>query len=248
MGSDSFMEIDKWKDYVTSFGFGNYLGYDHPTGKKGFIPSSNYYNRWYNNSWRASTTISNSIGQGEVLTTPIQLANFAAIIANKGWYIQPHFVKNIDNDSIDKNYTHSIIPVSDILVETFAIIGLINIYSSTYFDNMSFFSLKTPFGKQLIFALISLFIFLFILVSDDRFFFRYSSIIYLLGIILLIAVLIFGNEIKGAKSWFSLMGFSLQPSEFMKPITALALAKYLSNVHSDLKRKSIQFYSVYFKY
>ena len=57
------------------------------------------------------------------------------------------------------------------------------------------------------------------------FFFRYSSIIYLLGIILLIAVLIFGNEVKGAKSWFSLMGFSLQPSEFMKPITTLALAK-----------------------
>ncbi len=133
--------------------------------------------------------------------------------------------------------------VSIIIVSFLVIIGLINIYSSTYFDNMSFFSLKTPFGKQLIFALISLLIFLFILVSDDRFFFRYSSIIYLLGIILLIAVLIFGNEIKGAKSWFSLMGFSLQPSEFMKPITALALAKYLSNVHSDLKRKSIQFYS-----
>jgi len=56
-------------------------------------------------------------------------------------------------------------------------------------------------------------------------------------------VLIFGNEVKGAKSWFSLMGFSLQPSEFMKPITALALAKYLSNIHSDLKRKSIQLYS-----
>ena len=108
---------------------------------------------------------------------------------------------------------------------------------------MSFFSFKTPFGKQLIFTSISLIIFLFILVSDDRFFFRYSSIIYILGILLLIAVLIFGNEIKGAKSWFSLMGFSLQPSEFMKPITGLALAKYLSNIHSDLKRKSIQLYS-----
>jgi rod shape determining protein RodA len=108
---------------------------------------------------------------------------------------------------------------------------------------MSFFSFKNPFGKQLIFTLISLIIFLFILVSDDRFFFRYSSIIYLLGIILLITVLIFGNEVKGAKSWFSLMGFSLQPSEFMKPITALALAKYLSNINSDLKRKSIQLYS-----
>ena len=63
-------------------GFGNYLGYDHPTGKPGFIPQSEYYNRWYNNSWRAATTISNSIGQGEILATPIQLANFSAIIAN----------------------------------------------------------------------------------------------------------------------------------------------------------------------
>lgn len=133
--------------------------------------------------------------------------------------------------------------VSILIVSLLIIIGLVNIYSSTYFDNMSFFSFENPFGKQLIFTLISLIIFLFILVSDDRFFFRYSSIIYLLGIILLIAVLIFGNEVKGAKSWFSLMGFSLQPSEFMKPITALALAKYLSNIHSDLKRKSIQLYS-----
>ena len=133
--------------------------------------------------------------------------------------------------------------VSILIVSLLIIIGLVNIYSSTYFDNMSFFSFENPFGKQLIFTLISLIIFLFILVSDDRFFFRYSSVIYLLGIILLIAVLIFGNEVKGAKSWFSLMGFSLQPSEFMKPITALALAKYLSNIHSDLKRKSIQLYS-----
>ena len=133
--------------------------------------------------------------------------------------------------------------VSILIVSLLIIIGLVNIYSSTYFDTMSFFSFENPFGKQLIFTLISLIIFLFILVSDDRFFFRYSSIIYLLGIILLIAVLIFGNEVKGAKSWFSLMGFSLQPSEFVKPITALALAKYLSNIHSDLKRKSIQLYS-----
>jgi penicillin-binding protein 2 len=100
----SAIGLDKWKDYVNSFGFGDFLGYDHPIGKRGFIPSSSYYNRWYNNSWRASTTISNSIGQGEVLTTPVQLANFAAIIANKGWYIPPHFVKKIENDSIDNIY------------------------------------------------------------------------------------------------------------------------------------------------
>ena len=100
----SSVGLDKWNDYVKSFGFGNYLGYDHPTGKPGFIPSSKYYNRWYNNSWRAVTTISNSIGQGEILTTPIQLANFAATIANRGWYITPHFVKKIENDSINNDF------------------------------------------------------------------------------------------------------------------------------------------------
>ena len=101
---NSSIGLDKWKNYVNSFGFGDFLGYDHPTGRRGFIPNSDYYNRWYNKSWRAPTTISNSIGQGEVLTTPIQLANFAAIIANKGWYIPPHFVKEIENDSVKLNY------------------------------------------------------------------------------------------------------------------------------------------------
>jgi penicillin-binding protein 2 len=100
----SSVGLDKWKNYVNSFGFGDFLGYDHPTGRRGFIPNSDYYNRWYNKSWKAPTTISNSIGQGEVLTTPIQLANFAAIIANKGWYIPPHFVKEIENDSLNLDY------------------------------------------------------------------------------------------------------------------------------------------------
>ena len=100
----SSIGLDKWVSYVKSFGFGNYLGYDHPTGKPGFVPTSAYYNSWYNNSWKAVTTISNSIGQGEILTTPIQLANFAATIANRGWYITPHFVKEIENDSINGKY------------------------------------------------------------------------------------------------------------------------------------------------
>ena len=91
---------------LKSFGLGNYLGYDHPTGQPGLIPGSEYYDMWYtNNSWRAATTISNGIGQGEILTTPIQLANMTAAIANRGWYITPHFVKKISNDSILKKYT-----------------------------------------------------------------------------------------------------------------------------------------------
>ena len=103
--SNSKIGIDNWKSHLKSFGLGNYLGYDHPTGQPGLIPGSEYYDMWYaNNSWRAVTTISNGIGQGEILTTPIQLANMTAAIANRGWYITPHFVKKISNDSILTKY------------------------------------------------------------------------------------------------------------------------------------------------
>ena len=102
---DSKIGINNWKKHVESFGFGTYLGYDHPTGQPGLIPGSNYYDMWYpSGGWKAATTISNGIGQGEILTTPIQLANLTAIIANRGWYKTPHFVKNISNDSIDKKF------------------------------------------------------------------------------------------------------------------------------------------------
>ena len=109
--SNSKEGINKWNNHVKSFGLGNYLGYDHPLGRPGLIPDSKYYDKWYpNNRWRAATTISNGIGQGEILTTPIQLANITAIIANRGWYKTPHLVKKISNDSIDfkfkeKKYT-----------------------------------------------------------------------------------------------------------------------------------------------
>jgi len=102
--------VDLWKRHLDKFGLGNYLGYDLPTGKKGFIPTSNYYNKWYpKGSWGASTIISNSIGQGEILTTPIQMANFTAILANRGYYRKPHFrkrVSQVTNDSLyPKNTT-----------------------------------------------------------------------------------------------------------------------------------------------
>ncbi len=101
--------LDSWSKHIKSFGLGDYLGYDLSIGKKGFIPESNYYNRFYgNNRWSAATTISNSIGQGEILTTPIQMANFASAIANRGFFYKPHFVKKINNQasiSLEKNMT-----------------------------------------------------------------------------------------------------------------------------------------------
>ena len=102
---NSKLGIDNWKKHVESFGFGKYLGYDHPIGRPGLIPGSNYYDKWYpNGGWKAATTISNGIGQGEILTTPIQLANLTTIIANRGWYKTPHLVKKISNKPLKEKY------------------------------------------------------------------------------------------------------------------------------------------------
>ena len=101
--------IDNWKKHLESFGLGNYIGYDLPPGKKGLIPSSEFYNRWYQYpkyNWYATATISNAIGQGEVILTPMQMVNFTAAIANKGWYYKPHILKKISNiDTISSKYT-----------------------------------------------------------------------------------------------------------------------------------------------
>ena len=98
--------MNAWSQYAKSFGLGNYLNNDLSVGKRGLIPDGNFYNKWYPNSrWTATYTISNAIGQGEVLTTPIQLANMTAAIANRGYYFTPHIVKNIAGDALDSNFT-----------------------------------------------------------------------------------------------------------------------------------------------
>ena len=132
---------------------------------------------------------------------------------------------------------------SCLLVLSLMCIGLVNIYSATYVEGMSFFSLNNFFGKQVFYFFICLVTFFLCMIPDIKIYFQYGSIVYLLMIFLLIGVLFFGNEVNGSRSWFSIAGFSLQPSEFMKPVTALALAKFLSNIHSDIKKLSIQFYS-----
>ncbi len=95
--------MDVWSSHVKSFGLGNYLGYDMPSGQKGLVPDSKLYNKFYpNGRWKAITTISNAIGQGEVLTTPIQLTNMTAAIANRGFYYTPHILKKV-GDSLNYN-------------------------------------------------------------------------------------------------------------------------------------------------
>ncbi|OYQ37778.1 penicillin-binding protein 2 [Flavobacterium cyanobacteriorum] len=98
--------LNAWSNHMKSFGLGDFLGYDLPPGRKGHVPTSKFYKRFYpNGGWRSSTIISNSIGQGEVAMTPIQLANMMATVANEGWYYTPHIIKKIEGRKIDKKFT-----------------------------------------------------------------------------------------------------------------------------------------------
>ncbi|TDN95339.1 penicillin-binding protein 2 [Salegentibacter sp. 24] len=95
--------INTWNKHLKSFGLGQFMGNDLSTGRPGKIPDAEYYNQIYDYptyEWYATATISNAIGQGEVLMTPIQLANMTAIIANRGWYYTPHILKKIEGDPI----------------------------------------------------------------------------------------------------------------------------------------------------
>lgn len=94
-----------WTEYVKSFGFGERLGCDLYGESKGFVPTTEFYDKGYNGRWNWGTVISCAIGQGEMACTPLQMANLAAIIANRGYYITPHIIKAIDGrDSIDSRF------------------------------------------------------------------------------------------------------------------------------------------------
>ena len=90
-----------WKDHMVSQGFGYKLGTDLPGEKRGFIPNAGVYDKAYRGSWNGLTVISISIGQGEVLSTPLQMANLAATIANRGYFVTPHIVKDIQDAELD---------------------------------------------------------------------------------------------------------------------------------------------------
>ena len=97
--------LTKWKDYMVSMGFGYRLGIDLPGEKRGMIPNAAYYDKWYKSRWNGLTIISDAIGQGEVMLTPLQVANLGATIANRGYYYVPHVVKSIEGGDLDTLYT-----------------------------------------------------------------------------------------------------------------------------------------------
>ncbi|TBX70591.1 penicillin-binding protein 2 [Flavobacterium silvisoli] len=97
--------VDVWSNHLKSFGLGQFMGYDLPTGRKGSIPTSKTYKKMYPGwGWSSKTIVSNAIGQGEVLMTPIQLANMIAAVANRGYYYTPHIIKKIKGQPIDKRF------------------------------------------------------------------------------------------------------------------------------------------------
>lgn len=104
---DAALGLAIWEEHMKTFGVGRKLGIDLPSEKSGNLPGPAYYDRKYGQArWAFSTIYSASIGQGEVLVAPLQMANFAAIFANKGWYIEPHVVRAVGHpDSIQARYT-----------------------------------------------------------------------------------------------------------------------------------------------
>ncbi|MFT3994244.1 MAG: penicillin-binding transpeptidase domain-containing protein [Dysgonomonas sp.] len=99
--------FDVWKDHMVDQGFGYKLGVDLPSEKRGFIPNSKFYTKAFKTeNWKAANIISIAIGQGEITATPLQVANLAATIANRGYYYAPHIVKDIQDTPLDSIYTH----------------------------------------------------------------------------------------------------------------------------------------------
>ncbi len=98
-------QFEKWKNYLVEMGYGYKLGVDLPSESRGFIPNSEFYSKSFRGrSWTANSIISVSIGQGEVLATPLQIANLCATIANRGYFYTPHVVKEISDSIIDTKY------------------------------------------------------------------------------------------------------------------------------------------------
>ena len=97
--------MNTWRDYMVSMGFGYKLGIDLPGEKRGMIPNAQFYDKAYRGSWNGLTVISIAIGQGEVTATPLQIANLGATIANRGYFVTPHVVKEIEGEPLDSVFS-----------------------------------------------------------------------------------------------------------------------------------------------
>ncbi len=110
-----------------------------------------------------------------------------------------------------------------------------NIYSASLSDASNILDLSAPYGKQLLFIGVGLILIVLILGIEAKFYERFGSVIYLASLLSLLGLFVFGKNINGATSWYAIGGFTFQPSEFAKAATALALAKYLSDIQTNIK-------------
>jgi len=115
--------------------------------------------------------------------------------------------------------------------------GYLNILSASHTsETIDYFNFSEPYGKQLIFILLTFGLIVVILSIDSKFYERFSSIIYLVSMLSLVGLFIFGKNVNGATSWYAIGGMTIQPSEFAKMATALAIAKYVSDLNTDISR------------
>lgn len=123
----------------------------------------------------------------------------------------------------------------------FVFLGWITIYEASYSETQQhLFDFSTKYGKQLMWILLSFILIIFILAIDKKFYEQFSGIFYLISMLSLLGLFVFGKNINGATSWYSFGSFAIQPSEFAKAATALALANYLNERSQDLKKISNQ--------
>jgi rod shape determining protein RodA len=122
------------------------------------------------------------------------------------------------------------------------LVGWMNIYSASLNDAAtSIFDFNQIYGKQLLWIGMSFILILFILALDVKFYERFSSLIYIISLVSLLGLFILGKNVNGATSWYSFGAFGLQPSEFAKAATALALGKYVSDIQTNMKEFKHQF-------
>lgn len=135
--------------------------------------------------------------------------------------------------------------ITVILYALLVFIGWLNIYSTSVGDSdTSIFDFSTLYGKQLFFMGVAFLGIIFVLFVESTFFERFSSIFYVVSIILLLGLFVFGKTIAGATSWYNLGFFNLQPSELAKVTTSLALAKFLSDIQTDIRNGRHQVYAL----
>jgi len=138
--------------------------------------------------------------------------------------------------SPDRNRNYNFDWISIILFLLLVLFGWINILSASHSgDVTSYFDLSQPYGKQAVFIIITFVLIILVLSIEAKFYERFSSLIYLLSIVLLLGLFLFGKEVSGATSWYAIGSFTIQPSEFAKVATSLAVAKYISDLQTNIK-------------